>query len=301
MRKDIRKGTVYAIVSALVFGLTPILASKTFEMGSNAMTLTFFRNSLAVPVLLVMLLVRKVDIRLRKGELLPLLLIGVGFSATTTYLVYAAYDYIGVGLSTTLHFLYPVCTVLLGWLLFHKKPDKSKIIALVLATAGVALATGETESFAVTGIALAGISAVTYAAYMLGIEHTAVGKMDSMKAMLYMCLINAAAIFLFDLPRGEIVYVLPPAAMIYTIIVTVANSAFAYVLLIQSVKLIGSGNAAIFSMLEPVSGVVGGVIFLHESMPVMKLISCILILTAVMIPILRDRNSEKEEDSAEKL
>ena len=52
-------------------------------------------------------------------------------------------DYIGVGLSTTLHFLYPMFTVLFAWMLFKQKPDKVKIIALILATSGVALATGK--------------------------------------------------------------------------------------------------------------------------------------------------------------
>ena len=66
---------------------------------------------MAVPVLLVMLLVRKIDLRINRRELVTLAAISVAFSAPTTYILYAAYDYIGVGLSTTLHFLYPMFTV----------------------------------------------------------------------------------------------------------------------------------------------------------------------------------------------
>lgn len=290
MKNDVKKGTLCAICSALVFGLTPVLASMTFDMGSNALTLTFYRNTMAVPVLLVMLLIRKVDLRITRREFITLAVISAAFSATTTYILYAAYDYIGVGLSTTLHFLYPMFTILLGWMLFHQKPGKVKIAALILATGGVALATGNSDTFAVKGILLAVASAVTYAGYLLGIEQTAIHKMDSMKAMFYMCIFCGVSVSLFDLPSGNIVYGLEPLTLLYTFLLAVANSAFAYVLLIVGIKLIGAGDAAIFSMLEPVSGVAAGVIFLGEGLPAMKLISCILILIAVSIPIIKDRN-----------
>ena len=295
MNRDLKKGTFCSVVSALVFGFTPVLASVTFDMGSNAMTLTFYRNALAVPVLLVILLLRKVDLRISLKDFLVLAAVSAVFSATTTYILYDAYEYIGVGLSTTLHFLYPVFTVLFGRVFFKKKLDRARIFALFLATAGIALATGEGGDFAVKGIVLAVGSAVTYAGYLLGIEHTAVGRMDSMKSMFYMCLVNAAVVALFDLPSGTINYDLPPLTMFYTFLLAALNSAFAYVLLIVGIRFIGAGNAAIFSMLEPVSGVAAGVIFLGETLPFMKAVSCVMILTAVMIPIVKDRNADAQD------
>ena len=130
---------------------------------------------------------------------------------------------------------------------------------------------------------------------MVSVERTAVNQMDSMKAMFYMCIFNAIVVGLFDLPKGNIVYALEPTVLWYTFILAVINSAFAHVLLILGIKLIGAGNAAIFSMLEPVSGVVAGFLFLGEGLPMMKLISCIIILAAVMLPIIKDRNDSLKE------
>ena len=296
MRSDKKKGTLCAICSALVFGTTPVLASITFSMGSNAMTLTFYRNVMAVPVLLIILLIRKVNLKVSLKELLALLVISAAFNAPTTYLLYAAYDYVGIGLSTTLHFLYPMFAVLLGRIFFKEKLDKIKIAALILATIGVAVATGNNDSFAMKGIILSLASAITYSSYMVGVEQTAINKMDSMKAMFYMCIFNAIVVGLFDLPKGNIVYALEPMVLFYTFILSVINSAFAHVLLILGIKLIGAGNAAIFSMLEPVSGVAAGFIFLGEGLPAMKLISCIIILAAVMMPIIKDRNDSLRDE-----
>lgn len=49
MSVEMRKGTSYSILSALVFGLTPILVSLSYALGSDALTLTFYRNLMAIP------------------------------------------------------------------------------------------------------------------------------------------------------------------------------------------------------------------------------------------------------------
>lgn len=291
MNGNVKTGIACCILSALVFGVTPIFASFSFDLGSNAMTLTFYRNAMAVPVLLVLLLVRKVDLRITKKELTSLAAVGVTFSATTTFLLYASYDYIGIGFATTLHFLYPVFTVLFVRIFFKEKMGTAKIIALIMATVGVILATGEGGAFAMTGIILALMSAVTYAGYITGIEKTAVSRMDSMKAIFYICIIISIALAIVDIPMGNILYCLPGKAMLHTSIVSISNSVIAYVMLVKGIKIIGAGNASIYSMLEPASGIVCGVLFLGEEVTVLKMISCILILTAVTIPILKDRKA----------
>ena len=40
------KGTIFTIISAFVFGFTPILAKFTYDGGNNAITLTFLISSL---------------------------------------------------------------------------------------------------------------------------------------------------------------------------------------------------------------------------------------------------------------
>ena len=78
------KGILLTIASALLFGVTPVLASLTYDMGSNASTLTFYRNLMVVPVLIVVMLVKKIPFRLHKKELGLILLVGIVFRASTT-------------------------------------------------------------------------------------------------------------------------------------------------------------------------------------------------------------------------
>ena len=89
---------------------------------------------------------------------------------------------------------------------FKDKLDKHKIIALILATIGVGIATSNSDAFAIKGIVLAVLSAVTYAGYLVGIEKSSISGMNSMKAMFYMCIVNTIAVFIFDMGGHEIVY-----------------------------------------------------------------------------------------------
>ena len=49
------KGIIFTFISALLYGITPILASLTYKMGSTPETLTFYRNLFAVPILFIIL------------------------------------------------------------------------------------------------------------------------------------------------------------------------------------------------------------------------------------------------------
>ncbi len=279
-------GTLLTIASALIFGLTPMLNTATYDMGGNPMTMTFYRSFIAFPVIWVMLKFRKTPLKISFKEGRDLALAAV-FNITTSMLLFSSYAYIGIGMGTTLHFLYPVFTIIIGYVAFRDRLGKIKIISLIMATVGMIMATGS-SGFNMTGIAVAAASGLTYAGYLLSLEKSSIGKMDTMKAMLYICIFSSLFTFITDLFADEVAYVLPAKAMIYTVIFAVLNSCVAHVILLKGVKYIGAGNASIYSMFEPVSSVIGGAVILHESTGPMKMLSCIVIFAAVLIPAVSD-------------
>ena len=89
------KGIVFTVISAVIFGFTPVLGRMTYDMGSNAVTLGFFRNLFSIPVLLVVILVTKSPLKISLGRLKDIALVGICGNATTTILLYSSYSYIG--------------------------------------------------------------------------------------------------------------------------------------------------------------------------------------------------------------
>ena len=131
------KGILFTILSATIFGFTPILGRITYDGGSNGITLTFLRSILALPVLYFLVRRRGLSIRVAPSEVKKILLTGVVGSALTTILLYSSYTYISVGMATTLHFVYPLVISVACVVLFKEKMTPLKICALVLATAGI--------------------------------------------------------------------------------------------------------------------------------------------------------------------
>ena len=133
------KGVLFTGLSALLFGLAPVLSSKTYQLGSNAFTLTFYREAMVLPLLLAVLLLRRVSLRVTWRQLAVFVLVGLFGRGATTLMLNIAYNYIGVGAATTLHFMYPVFVALLCRFLFRERLGRVRLIALVLASAGVVL------------------------------------------------------------------------------------------------------------------------------------------------------------------
>ncbi|AEE90731.1 conserved protein of unknown function [Tepidanaerobacter acetatoxydans Re1] len=63
------KGVLSVIISAFLYGFTPILASLTYEMGNNSLSMTFYRNLFAIPFLFALLKYDNVDIKIQKHDL----------------------------------------------------------------------------------------------------------------------------------------------------------------------------------------------------------------------------------------
>ena len=276
------KGMLYTILSGMIFGITPALASYTYKLGSNAQTLTFYRDLMVVPVLLLILLIGKISIKITGKQLLSIVLVGLFGKGMTTLSLYASYDYVGVGVATTLHFLYPVFVALICFVLFKDKMDIKKLIALGVASLGVLLFFEKGAGAGMmTGVALAVFSAITYAIYMIGIDKTGLKNLHPMVLTFYLAIVVSSSMLLYNIPTRQIVFQLSAPAFLYTFIIAISTSILAVSMLQMGIKYLSATTAAIFSLFEPVTGCIAGSLFLGEQLTTAKIIGCIVILGAV--------------------
>lgn len=281
MKKSL--GTLYALISAFIFGFTPVLGRLSFDGGSNGITLTFLRAVFAIPVLFVLLRFRGIPAGLSRRELRDLLLIGLAGPAATTLLLYESYHYIPVGIATTLHFLYPVVVSLASFFLFGSKIGRLKALALAASVCGIALFFQPGQGTHFTGYGLALLSSITYTIYMLGVERTSLGKMHYFKLSMYICVVSAALSGLLGLVTRRLTFQLTSSAWVYSFLVAMLVSIGAITLFQMGITLIGASSTAILSMLEPITGVAFGVLVLGETLSLPKLAGCVLILAGVLM------------------
>ena len=148
------------------------------------------------------------------------------------------------------------------------------------------------------GLILALSSSITYSGYLTGMEHTALRDMNATKVSCYMGLSNAAAVLLINIPVRQIHFALPPKALLYTFIISICTSFVAFALLQLGIRELGATTASIFCLLEPLTSVLSGVVFLGEVFSVRKLLGCLLVLGAVVLVLLAGNG--KKTDTGEK-
>jgi drug/metabolite transporter (DMT)-like permease len=145
----------------------PVLARVAFEGGSNAPTSAFVRFGLAGLLLWLILLSRRRVTRLPARRVAGLLLMGLLFCAGTTA-SFMAVERIPAALVSLVFYIYPAVVTLGSALVFKTRLSAARLVVLVAVLLGCALTVDARDgSLDALGVALALLTALTYAAYIL--------------------------------------------------------------------------------------------------------------------------------------
>lgn len=277
------KGIIFTIISAFVFGFTPILAKFTYDGGNNAVTLTFLRALLGIPFLYFGMKKNKTTMKITKREFfhfIGLSFLGIGITTTA---LYASYSYISVGMATTLHFIYPCVVYFICILFFREKITLKKMLALVFSMIGIVMLVDEIRGGSALGVFLATLSGITYGLFLVYLDKSGFKHMDPFKCTLYISLFNIVGLFVFGKFTGELTFALTPLSWGLTVLISFLTAIFGNAFLQLGVKYCGATTASILCTFEPITSVVLGIIFLSESITVFKLVGCGLIVLAVLL------------------
>lgn len=289
------KGYLFGAIAAATYGLNPLFALPLYADGMNTDSVLFFRYMLAVIVLGTMLVVRRGHdwkITLRQG--LTLGALGVLMAASSLSL-FMSYTYMAAGIASTLLFVYPVMTAVIMALCFHEKASAAMILSIVLAMAGIALLYkgDDGSTLSLFGTILVFISALTYALYLIGVNHWGLGKMPTLKVTVYVI----AAGFLFFSAKLAISQDLTIPNHWYmwgcVIALAILPTAVSLLCTTAAIQRIGSTPTAILGALEPVTAVIIGALVFHELLTIRLTIGIVLIIAAVTLVILSSRVEHK--------
>ena len=242
-------GTIAALLAAICYGFIPFftLPIKQGEPSDfmSDPSILFYRFGFAALVIGLVMLVRRQDFKVTRGELVTLIYLSFISDGSALFLI-DGYNYMSSGVATTLHFMYPVVTALLMMTFYHEARRLSTILAIIMSVAGVGvLCWDPTGHTSLQGIIIVLISAVCYALYLIRVNRSRAAHMDSLKLVFYILFIGAL-IFLAEALRqnsfqpissslqfGNLVAL----ALICTIVTNVC--------LVVSVKRIGSTMTAV--------------------------------------------------------
>lgn len=280
------RGTVCGIAAAVFYGTNPLGAMNLYADGISTNSTLFYRFGLAVVMLGVMMAVQRKSFALTRRELVTLAILGV-FMSTSSTTLYFSFNFMDVGIASTLLFVYPVMVAVIMATLFHEKVTAATVVAILLSLAGIALLnqTGNGTSLSLWGVTLVMLSSLTYAIYIVVVNKSSL-RMSSVKLTFYVLLFGLFTIYGYTLAMGETVQLLvTPKQWMYAAQLALMPTVLSLVLMVIAVHDVGSTPTAIMGAIEPITAVAIGVLVFGENFTPRLALGIVLILTAVLLII----------------
>lgn len=277
-----KKGYIYTALSAIIFGLMPLLTKIIIARGATSLTIAFFRVFYVTVVLFFVLKIKKIDLRLEKRDFLSAILTSIFGSGLTIIILNESYNYVDTGIATSLHFLYPLFVAILCCFFYGEKIKKKQIISLSFALVGIIcfMSKGNGSLF---GYFLAIASGLTYAFYLVKMDKTGLVKMNALKLSFYLALFTTIETFTMNLFMQDVVFKMDAIAYGLLLVLALSSSFLATVLLQKGVLLLGSTRASFICLLEPVTSMIMGILWLNEALTFNKGLGGLAIIISLII------------------
>ncbi len=285
-KKKMVKGYIFAILSAVIYGCMPLMAKYIYADGVNAATLVLLRNLLALPSLAILAYVQRKNLKIPLRSFFSLSLPAFLGCAITPVLLFSSYNYLASGTATVFHFIYPSLVVLLGFIFLRKKMAAGTLVSIGLCFLGILLFYNPQETLHPTGVALALLSGLTFATYVVLLPRYQALKDQGFLFTFYVALWSSIMMLGYCLATNQLA--LPTTWLGWGLCLLFALSVTtgAVVLFQQGAFIIGGEKTAILSTLEPTTGVVIGILVFHESSrPTVLLGSALVILASILIAV----------------
>lgn len=253
----------------------------------NPNSVLLFRYGIGIPILAIIMMIRKLKFKLKLDELIPVFVLGI-LMALSSLTLFESYNYMNSGVASTLLFVYPIMVAVIMTFFFKESFKISLILCFIFMGSGLILLMRPDGNNGINayGFLLVMVSALTYAIYIVLVNTSkTISRIPTTKLLFYV-LIFGSSVFLFKIAIGTPLtlpiqttgwYNLIALAIIPTVLSLACTSA--------AIHIIGSTPTAIFGALEPVTAVVLSVILLGQPITAREIVGGLLIVIATTIVV----------------
>lgn len=280
------KGTILVALSGVLYGTIGYFGTNLFKAGLSVVDLLLWRFLGSVLLLLpFMPTLFKKRLNAYQWKTLGLFFVlGAVCYGVGTELYFQASFMIGTGLAMVLFFTYPLLIVTYLALAHRTLPGFATGLSLVLITIGcLMIGWGDSALISWQGIILAVFSGLTYGVYII-VSKNRSQVLDPLLTTFIVCLGCVAVLVLDTLRMGQAFYIPQSLPILENIFLfSLLGTVLPILLLLQGVKLISATKTAIISVLEPVTVLAVGVIFLGEPVSALQAVGAVIILSGALV------------------
>ena len=275
-------GTAATMISAIYFGIAPILSNNAMLEGCSALTVSMLRFLVSIPLLYLFIRIAHLDLHVTKAEIRDIALLSILGQGATTVLFFWSFNFMSTGTSTTIHFMYPACTVLGCMIFLKEKISRNKLICVILSTIGILLIYNGGGDLNMTGFVLSFASSFTYAFYSIYLEHSEARKVPSMVVIFYLNIFATVFIGLLALFTDNLTFDMTSKGWVCAVLLSLGNTFVGMFGFQIGVKRIGAQNSTMLSTVEPVTCIILGAIIFDEKIIPRIIVGTVFILAATI-------------------
>lgn len=283
---DTLKGYLFALVSALTYGMIPLFMIPLKKWGFFSVDTALFYRFLIAAILILGYLVfyqkESVKINLKEGIVLSVL--GLFYALSAEFL-FIAYDFLSPGIASTIFFIYPIMVALILGIFFKEKITLATTISLVIVVVGVGVLSIK-DNFEINyiGLFVSLLGALMYALYMIIVNKTKI-KASGVKVSFYSMVFASLFFLVKTLILGNSVVIPSLEIGTHLTLFSLITTALSVVSLVYAIKYIGSTPTAIMGAVEPVVAVMISVGLFDETLTFSLIAGVIIIISGVLIDV----------------
>ena len=286
MTNNKTKGFILGAIAAASYGMNPLFTLPLYSAGMSVDTVLFYRYSLAVIVLGIMMKFQKQSFAIKRVDVLPLCIMGLLFAFSSLFL-FMSYNYMDAGIASTILFVYPVLVAIIMAVVFKEKVSPITMFSIALAFGGISMLCKSPggQTLSLVGITFVFLSSLSYAIYIVGVNRSSLKDMPIAKLTFYVLLFGLS-VYVVRLQFCTELQVIPtPMLWINAVSLAVFPTVISLVTMTKAIHYIGSTPTAILGALEPVTALFFGVLVFGEQLTPRIILGILMVITAVTLII----------------
>lgn len=292
------KGILFAAVSAVAFGLIPVLIKMDTALGLSMMSFLMYRSIIGCVICAGICLARGEKLRLSGRQTRDMAVACIFGSAATSAILICALELLSSGVATSLHYVYPIVIMCAGKLIFREVFSWMHVVALGLCVSAVSvigLSNGVTGRISGLGVALALISGCTYGFYSVYVERSTLRGISCYVLSCYSNLALALVSVAFGLVNHTLQFSIPMEAVPLLLISVLLYCIIGGPCYQLGIRYANAEITSLLSTLEPLTAAVFGVIMLKEQVSSWQIVGITMIVASVCLTVIGARKTVQQQ------
>jgi len=280
----LKKGYIYSVLSAILFGTCGIIIKIAFSEGADSINILILQYMMSIPIMFLSILVTdRKALKMGKRNLYHTAVLGIVGNTFMTVFYYMAFNYLDVSMVTILLYTYPAMVFIYSVIFEKMKMNFNKVFALIVTFIGCFLALGLNQgikTFSTKGF-MYGILAAVFYAFMNIYTEKKMNTLNPLAVNFYSIIFSFLALIAFKFPVEVFRQDLNEKLIACIIVLAVLCEIIPLTLLYAAIKHIGSLKVSIIGNLEIPTAMLLSFFILKEPLTPLQIFGAALVIYAV--------------------